>query len=62
MKKNMLVFISASVVVLIVLVAFFVMFGKTSTNPALSDNSRIQQEQNVGDFSFQGGVTAPITN
>lgn len=62
MKKNMLVFISASVVMLILAVAFFLMFGKSSIDPRLSDNSELTQEENVGNFDFQGGVTAPITN
>lgn len=60
MKKNMLVFLAASVLLAILLAAFFIMFGKTSTN--IPGNQAVQQEEDVGNFDFQGGVTAPITN
>ena len=60
MNKNILVFISASALLAVLLIAFFLMFGKTSTD--IPSNADIQQEEAVKNFDFQGRVTAPITN
>lgn len=56
----MLIFISSSIFLTILIIAFFIMFKKTGTG--LPNNSEVQQEENVSDFNYQGGVTAPITN
>lgn len=60
MNKNILVFISATAVLVVLLIAFFRMFGNTGTD--IPSNAAVYEEEPVSNFDFQGRVTAPITN
>jgi hypothetical protein len=59
MEKNVMLFISGFVFIIIIVIAFLLLFKRSEIDPHLTDDSKTQQLQPTTNFNYQGAVTDP---
>ena len=59
MEKNVMLFVSGFVFIIIIAIAFFLLFKRSEIDPDLTDDSKTQQLEPTTNFNYQGTVTAP---
>ena len=60
MEKNVMLFVSGFVFIIIIAIAFFLLFKRSEIDPHLTDDSKTQQLEPTTNFNYQGTVTDPI--
>jgi len=51
--------VGASVLIIIIVIAFLLLFKRSEIDPHLTDDSKTQQLQPTTNFNYQGAVTDP---